>query len=219
MKRTIAIADDHSGIPSGLELALEKYEPEIEVKIIAANGDELLSRLEESPVDLVVLDLNMPGTDGFQLCKTIKVRWPKIIILVYSMDNSVESLQKVLKYGAHSYIGKGDSSGVKGVVDAIAKAFEGEPVFLGLQNELPPRVALGAKERSLLGVWERGITEIGQVVQALSRMEGTPITKEAVKKRRQRVVQKLGANPRTSAAGLLAMARAHGVNMFSEKAD
>lgn len=216
MNHTIAIADDHSGIPAGIELALEKYEPEIKVKIIAANGVDLLNRLEESPVDLLVLDLNMPGSDGFKLCKTIQSRWPTMLILIYSMDNSVESLQAALKNGAYSYIGKGESSGLKGVVDAIRRAFRGEPVFRGLQNDLPPRIALGAKERTLLGVWDQGITEIESVVQALSRVEGTPISREAVKKRRQRLVKKLKANPGTSAAGLLAIARAHGINMFTK---
>ncbi len=209
--RTIAIADDHLIIAQGLELALEKFLPQAEVRLLAVNGDELLAGLEREPVDLVVLDLNMPGWDGFQLLRRIKQQWPRTIVMIFTVANTVASMKKALDPGAHSYIGNTDDIGVRAMGDASQNAFKGEATFRGLQEDRHGLPTLGPKEKSLLMAWDRGITEIGAICRHLSRLEGTQLSREAVQKRRQRVTRKLGERAGTPESSLVARARALGL--------
>lgn len=211
MQRTIAIADDHLIIAQGLELALEKYYPAAQVKLIAVNGDELLAGLEQEAVELVVLDLNMPGWDGFQLLRKIKRQWPETLVIIFSVANTVASMKKALDFGAHSYIGKTDDNGVRSIVEAIQNAFNGEPTFKGLQADQPGQLTLGPKEKGLLLAWDRGITDIASICQHLSRAEGVPLSRDAIQKRRQRVARKLGEKAGTPESSLVARARALGL--------
>jgi DNA-binding NarL/FixJ family response regulator len=211
MGHTIAIADDHLVIAQGLELALEKYLPEVMVKLVAVNGDDLLAGLERNPTDLVVLDLNMPGWDGFRLLREIKQRWPETMVIIFSVANTVASMKKALQNGADSYIGKTEANGVQAIIDAIRSAFRGEATFRGLQQDNPAHVNLGPKEKSLLLAWSQGATEISKICNILSRIEGTRLTRDAIQKRRQRIAKKLGLKGGTPEADLVARARGLGL--------
>lgn len=211
MGRTIGIADDHLIIAQGLELALEKYLPTATVKLIAVNGDELLEGLHREPLELVVLDLNMPGWDGFQLLRKIKKLWPETIVIIFTVANTVGSMKKALENGAHSYIGKTDDNGVRSIVEAIQNAFRGEPTFRGLQEDQPGHLTLGPKEKGLLLAWDRGIVDIASLCQHLSRLEGTQLSRDAIQKRRQRVTRKLGEKAGTPESSLVTRARGLGL--------
>ena len=101
----LMIADDHALIRAGLVQYL-KMSPDIEVVGEAANGKALLDKLGDTPVDLVLLDLVMPGISGNELISSIKSSFPEVHILVLSMINDPKVVTNALKAGASGYICK-----------------------------------------------------------------------------------------------------------------
>jgi twitching motility two-component system response regulator PilH len=76
--------------------------------VAASDGDEAMAQLEQSPFDLLVLDVVMPGKNGFQLCRQIRKdgRWPGMpIVMVTSKDGDADKFWG-MKQGASEYITK-----------------------------------------------------------------------------------------------------------------
>ena len=88
--RTVLVVDDHADIRSLVSdyLKASNFSP-----VCAADGREALSVMERTQVDLVILDLNMPGCDGFEVCRQIR-RDSAVPILVLSART--EDLDKIL---------------------------------------------------------------------------------------------------------------------------
>ena len=101
----LLIADDHAILRAGLRqlfaLALD-----MQVVAEAANGAEVLAHLRQVPVDLLLLDLNMPGISGADLIARVKAHQSDLPILVFSMHNEPLVATRVLKAGASGYITK-----------------------------------------------------------------------------------------------------------------
>ena len=80
----ICIADDHPLFRRGLKHALEDA-PDISVLAEADNGDGLLHALEEQPIDVLVLDISMPGRSALEILKQLKSDRPKLPVLILSV--------------------------------------------------------------------------------------------------------------------------------------
>jgi len=70
------------------------------------NGVEGLELLERQPVDVVLLDLRMPGMDGISVLKAIKEKWPEIEVVVITGYPSVETAKEAIQLGAYDYLAK-----------------------------------------------------------------------------------------------------------------
>jgi DNA-binding NarL/FixJ family response regulator len=101
----IAITDDHEVVRAGLVQFLE-MNLDIVVALEASNGVELLKRLPHKQVDLLLLDMSMPGIDGAGLIRHIKKLYPSLTIMVLSMHEEPEVVKGALNAGASGYIGK-----------------------------------------------------------------------------------------------------------------
>jgi len=104
-KLSVVIADDHNLFINGLWMLLND-EPDIEVIDTAANGRELLSMLAKSQPQLLLLDINMPGMNGFDLLKQIRDVYPKISVVMLSTYNEEHLVEKAKAGGASGYIFK-----------------------------------------------------------------------------------------------------------------
>ena len=74
----------------------------------AADGEAALASLEESPPDMVLLDVDMPGIDGFTVCQRIRQRWDATqmpVVMVTGMDD-VDSITRAYESGANDFIAK-----------------------------------------------------------------------------------------------------------------
>ncbi len=105
-KKVILCIDDDKGMHVLLESQLagnDNYK-----SLHAMNGEEALSALEKSPVDLIILDINMPGMDGFQILDHLKrdESTQKIPIIVLSSLNRENLKVKALEHGAEDFIVK-----------------------------------------------------------------------------------------------------------------
>jgi DNA-binding response OmpR family regulator len=101
-KRTILVADDHADIRTLLTEYLQASNFSV---LTADNGNSAVATVQRKQVDLVVLDLNMPGCDGFEVCRQIR-RLSSLPILVLSART--DDLDKVLllELGADDYLTK-----------------------------------------------------------------------------------------------------------------
>jgi DNA-binding NarL/FixJ family response regulator len=101
----ILVADDHAIMREGIK-QLFALEPGIEVVGEAANGGEVLAALRRTPVDLLLLDMSMPGISGVDLIEHIRAREAAPPILVLSMHSELHFVRYTLKAGAAGYLTK-----------------------------------------------------------------------------------------------------------------
>ncbi|HEX8963707.1 MAG TPA: response regulator transcription factor [Rhodocyclaceae bacterium] len=101
----LMIADDHAIMRGGLK-QLFALVADIEVVAEATNGAGALEQLRQGGVDLLLLDMTMPGASGEDLVARIRAHHPNLAILVLSMHNEVQIAQRALKAGANGYITK-----------------------------------------------------------------------------------------------------------------
>lgn len=101
----IAIVDDHQLFREGLYSLLTKNEA-YQVIISANNGAEFFELLASSQVtpSLVLLDLNMPEMDGFEVLEKLKKKYPEIKAIALSMHDDGNYIVKCIRNGAHGYL-------------------------------------------------------------------------------------------------------------------
>lgn len=117
------IADDHTIVRHGLKQIVDA-EPQMETIGEAKNGNEVLELARKVPIDIVVLDISMPGRNGLETLKDLKREFPSIGVIILSMHPKDQYAVRVLKAGASGYITK--ESAPEELVNAIKKAYRGE---------------------------------------------------------------------------------------------
>jgi len=86
------------------------------------SGEKALEVLDQNPVDVVILDVKMPGMDGVMTLREIKKRWPLTEVIMLTGHASVESGIEGMKLGAHDYIMK--PADLDELMDKMKKAYE-----------------------------------------------------------------------------------------------
>lgn len=99
----ILIADDHQMFIDGLK-AMLSIEKNITVVGEALNGKQVIQFLKNQPVDIVVLDIEMPQMDGIETTKTILSEFPATKVLILTMYNDRSFIMNILEVGASGYI-------------------------------------------------------------------------------------------------------------------
>lgn len=123
---TIAIADDHQTLIDGISLRLEQ-EPEIILQFTANNGRELLKKLKQTPVDVVITDIKMPKMDGVSLTRVLKNEHRQIKIIVLSMFDQLEAVRKMIDCKVNGYILK--TSPLDQLVIALKTVHKGQDYY------------------------------------------------------------------------------------------
>lgn len=118
----VFVADDHPLVREGLHRILQNA-PAIRVVGEADDGVDLLTRLETTGVDVLLLDISMPGPGFLQLMAQIRSRYPALKILVVSMHPEAHYAARALQAGATGYVSKRQS--VEELTRAIAKVQAG----------------------------------------------------------------------------------------------
>lgn len=112
----ILIADDHETVRRGVRMLMESHEGWT-VCGEAANGHEAIEKTKEMRPDLVILDMAMPVTNGFEAARVIKELYPGTAIVAYSILQSEGFLKEALRIGMDGYVSK--SEGARAVLKAI----------------------------------------------------------------------------------------------------
>ena len=101
----VLVVDDQNLVRQALQMNLEA-ESDLEVVGSADNGVQALEQIDLLNPDVVILDLEMPGIDGFTTLQIINERFPKIKVLVLSSYDDQEYLNQAIKAGAKGYLQK-----------------------------------------------------------------------------------------------------------------
>lgn len=101
----IAITDDHKLFRKSLALLIRDFK-DMEVVLEASNGVELLEKLKTTPVDILLLDLQMPVMDGFETFKNVRQQYPHIKTVILTMRKDADEIRDVIKMKAHGYFTK-----------------------------------------------------------------------------------------------------------------
>ncbi len=99
----IAVVDDHALFRKGIISMLEDI-PGAEIVFDAGNGQELLDQLPENPVELILLDLQMPVMDGLTAIPLVKKQAPDAKIVIISMHQEDQFISHVMELGANGYL-------------------------------------------------------------------------------------------------------------------
>jgi len=118
--RLIAIVDDHTIVRKGLSALIDLF-PGYKVLIEAGDGRELIARIEEGLIPhIILLDITMPGMDGFETARWLTVHHPSIKVLALSTMDSEDSILRMLRAGARGYLHKdADPDELKAAFNAV----------------------------------------------------------------------------------------------------
>ena len=126
MTTKVLLVDDHPAMLLALRNLLEKQIP-FEVAGIASDGDDCLMKAQELMPGLIVLDLDMPKTDGFDVIRRLKIKLPNARILVLSsLDEQVYG-GRVRSLGGHGFINK--TAGANIILAACVAVSQGYTFF------------------------------------------------------------------------------------------
>ena len=122
----VCIVDDHAVVRQGLRAFLGSV-PDIEVVGEAAGGTEAVALVRTQRPDVVLVDLMMPGTDGFEAIQRFREDSPDTRVLVLTSFSAEGHVLRALRAGAFSYLLK--DAEAEEIATAIRKAVRGEPVI------------------------------------------------------------------------------------------
>jgi len=182
----ILIADDHPVVRQGLRQMLAS-EPDLSVVGEARNGHEMLEIARRVEWNVAVIDYNMPGRNGLELVKDLKLRHPGRPVLILSMYPEERYALRVLKAGAAGYLTKESAAGE--LVNAIRKVAKGgRYVSATLGEQLAQELAgdsgralherLSDREYQILWMIASGKT-VGEAAEQLSLSPNTVSTYRA----------------------------------------
>ncbi len=141
----VFIIDDHKMVIEGMQLLL-KNEKNIKVVGNALGGEEGIEQVIKTNVDVVLLDINMPGINGIETCKKLLKNKPTLKIIAISMHKESSLIKLMLSNGAKGYVLK--NAGQDEVIKAIETVQAGS-IYLDdtVNNIVVNSVAAGSRKK------------------------------------------------------------------------
>lgn len=118
----ILVADDHAVVRHGLRQLLT-LDPEFDVVGEAKNAWEVIERLRQGGVDVLLTDMTMPGLSGIDLIRRVRAEAPGVPVLVLSMHADTQIAARAIRAGAHGYMTK--DSEPEALIEAIRQVARG----------------------------------------------------------------------------------------------
>jgi DNA-binding NarL/FixJ family response regulator len=197
----LVIADDHPLFRDALRQAVASVIPSAKIDE-AGSFEDLTALLErDAEVDLILLDLTMPGISGFSGLIYLRAQYPAIPVVIVSASDDVETIRRSVDFGASGFIPK--RFGVDTLRDAILKVMEGDiwiPSDVDLSAVADPEmtrlrdrlVTLTPQQVRVLMMLSQGLLN-KQIAYELGVSEAT------IKAHVSAILQKLGVESRTQA--------------------
>ncbi|WP_018086671.1 response regulator [Desulfurispora thermophila] len=201
----LLIADDHALIREGLRKILS-IEPRINVLGEATNGQQAVDFCLQNPVDIVLMDINMPVLSGLEACRIIKEKKPEIGIIALTIHDQEEYLFEMIKYGISGYVLKDVHP--DRLIETILGVANGQSFIppsltarvLAELSRLSSSALPDKKQRTLT---EREMEVLQLVARGKSNKEIAQtlyISEKTVKNHLTNIFQKIGVSDRTQAA-------------------
>lgn len=194
----ILICDDHALFREGLELVLGKLDPNAQLESVA-DAESALARVEADPdLDLVLLDIALPGLSGLEALDRLRRSHPAVPVVILCASESPGDARAALERGASGFIPKSSRGGV--LLGAVQLVLAGGIYVPPLLLEAPPqarpdpaRHGLTPRQVEILRLTARGLTN-GEIARLLG------ISGATVKNHLERIYDVLHASNRTEAA-------------------
>ncbi|MEW6562879.1 MAG: response regulator transcription factor [Pseudomonadota bacterium] len=171
----ILLADDHALFRDGMSYVLQQLGENVEVLNAANFGDAKKLAQEQRDIRLVLLDLNMPGSEGVQSVRYFHQSFPDIPLVVVSGSEQREDIEKVMEYGAMGFISKMSSG--KTMLNALRLVLDGG-IYLPpqlLQQSVPKlepnRVDKRSQNTNKYGLTGRQMEALHYLAQGMSNKE------------------------------------------------
>lgn len=192
----ILLVDDHRVLRTGMKMLLSS-QSDFQVVDEASDGKEALEKLAEEEIDLVLLDLSMPGMGGMECLREIRMRNYPVKVIILTMYSEQQYIKEVMLQGADGYLCK-DSLDSE-LFQAIRTVSDGGR-YLGakdayllidsLINEPPELVELSKREREVLALLVHGYS-LSVIAEKLY------ISIKTVSTYKTRLMQKLGCTQKS----------------------
>jgi DNA-binding NarL/FixJ family response regulator len=195
----ILVCDDHALFREGLELVLGQLDPAAELASVGDAEAALARVAEDDALDLVLLDLQLPGMDGFAALERLRRDHPSVPVVVLSASESPAHVRSALARGASGFIPKSTRGSV--LLSALRLVLSGgiyvPPLVMDGGAAPGPaadaRSALTGRQLEVLRLLARGLTN-REIADVLKIAEGT------VKTHVMHVYEALDVTNRTEAA-------------------
>lgn len=200
-KIRVVVIDDHEMVREGLGAFLSAM-PDLELIADSARAETALHYCAEGQVDVVLMDLRMPGMDGVTATKKIRDSYPQVQVVALTSFSEDDLIQSALEAGAIAYLLKNVTP--RELAEAIRKAHAGSPtlapeaaqVLIRQTMQAPtPAYDLTEREREVLGLLVEGMTN-RELAEALN------ISLSTAKFHVSAILSKLNVNSRTEAVSL-----------------
>jgi NarL family two-component system response regulator LiaR len=194
----VVIVDDHQMVREGLSAFLEAM-PDLELVADVAKAEAALHYCDEDRVDVILMDLMMPGMDGVTATQMIRSRYPDVQVIALTSFGEETLIKSALEAGAIAYLFKNVSP--RELADAIKKAHDGKTTLAPEAAQVlirqatqapPPGHDLTDRENQVLALLVEGMTN-RQIAQRLD------ISLSTVKFHVSAVLSKLDVASRTEA--------------------
>ncbi len=198
MPQQILIADDHPLMRSALRQAVEQAFGGVEV-VEAARYEQLCSAVEEgAEPDVILMDLHMPGMNGFIGLMMLRSDYPEIPVLVVSAAEDTGTIQRSIDYGASGFVPK--SAPIGQVADAI-RAVLGGGLWIPDTGATPDRAEAAIAERMVNLTPQQLRVLAGMAEGKLNKQIAfeMAIAEQTVKDHVTAILRKLGVSNRTQA--------------------
>ena len=191
----VAIVDDHQVVINGLRAMLASVAG-VEVVFSTTKSDALLTYLKENRVHVILLDIQMPGISGIDLCKMIVKQMPDIKVVAFSSFDDTHYVKQIIRNGASGYLLKNADSNT--IQTAIQRVLEGEEYIDESMARLLVRESITGQRRSLyeIPLTKREKEILRMVAEEYSNQEIADklfISLRTVETHRSNLNQKLGA--------------------------
>lgn len=183
----IALVDDHPLVRDGLKMRLSS-QPGLTVVAEADNAQAALALVATEAPDLVLMDVGMKGTNGIDLTAELRRLHPGVRVLMLSMYDNPEYVNRAMQAGASGYVLKDAPSG--DILEAIAAIVEGRTYLSAAvagrsSRSHAPRPVLSLRESQIMGLLSRGQSS-RQIAEALG------LSVRTVETHRHNIKRKLG---------------------------
>jgi DNA-binding NarL/FixJ family response regulator len=194
MSGTILIADDHPLYRQALAMAASQMRPDARFVECANLASALREATAADDLILILLDLKMPGAEGYSGVALLHAEKPGVPILVVSSEEAIDAAKNALRFGAVGFIAK--SADLSVIESAIGDALAGQRLAPPIDSDLDPIAAeitslTPTQLRVLLGVMQGLLNK--QIAYDLGISEAT------VKAHMTAILKKLDVQNRTQA--------------------
>ena len=165
-RKTILIVDDDEGMRETLTAMLRR-----DYRVLrAATGEFALQILEKEDVDLMLLDIRLPGISGFEVLKIVRENYPYIEVIVISVIKELDVAIEAMRYGAYHYVSK--DFDLESVRTLVANASERQDLSRDVLR-LSTEVAEQQHDREFVAGNSRSTREILELVQKVAKLSAT----------------------------------------------